>query len=373
MLFKKKQGVNAPKEKDAERTEAKKDTPKKEGKVIKKDVLRALTSRRRLALAKRKHLRFFLDKAGYEDIDDVKLKKNLLYRIPIIICIILTVIAISMALILSSSIFNVLLIIIFGVWIAGYAVILILEFLVMYLFLDFKTYQRKKQIEDVLADFLQLTSSNISAGMPIDKALWFAVRPKFGVLAREIEQVAKATLTGEDLAKALKIFIAKYDSAILTRSINLLLEGMEGGGEIADLLNKIALNIQETRIMRKQMAADVLTYVIFITFATVGIAPFLFALSTQLLKIIKDITSNIDVSASQSFSFTADAVNLSDFKVFAVVMLMISSVFSALIIATIQKGSPREGLKYIPIFWLITILLYMLGNWAIGGMMSGLL
>ena len=42
----------------------------------------------------------------------------------------------------------------------------------------------------VLADFLGLTSSNISAGMPIDRALWFAVRPKFGILAREIEEVA---------------------------------------------------------------------------------------------------------------------------------------------------------------------------------------
>ncbi len=42
---------------------------------------------------------------------------------------------------------------------------------------------------------------------------------------------------------------------------------MESGGEIGELLNKIAINIQETRIRKKEMAASVMTYAIFIGFA----------------------------------------------------------------------------------------------------------
>jgi pilus assembly protein TadC len=68
---------------------------------------------------------------------------------------------------------------------------LFISLLVVFFYFDYKIYQRTKEIEEVLPEFLQLTSANISAGMTIDRALWFAVRPKFGVLAKEIEEVAK--------------------------------------------------------------------------------------------------------------------------------------------------------------------------------------
>jgi Flp pilus assembly protein TadB len=346
-------------------------------KEIKKDVFKVLKAKRKVMISKRKQLRYFLNRAGYEDVDDVKFKTTILYKIPIILCSIFTIITIIMALIIQEvSIFFLIFFIIIGIWILGYAIILILEFLLVYLYLDNRTYKRKKELEAVLADFLQLTSSNISAGMPVDKALWFAVRPKFGVLAREIEEVAKATLTGEDLAKALKTFAAKYDSVVLNRSISLLLEGMQGGGEIADLLNKIALNIQQTRIMKKQMAADVLTYVIFITFASVLISPFLFALSTQLLTVITTILGNIGSQGSNIGMFsisTSGTLKVSDFKWFVILMLFIGSTFSSLIIATIQKGNAREGIKRIPVAFVISLALYLLADLIMGSLLGSLI
>ena len=77
---------------------------------------------------------------------------------------------------------------------------------------------------ELLTRLMKLTSANISAGMPIDQALWFAVRPKFGVLAKEIEEVAKSTIAGADLQTALIDFTKKYNSKILKRSINLIIE-----------------------------------------------------------------------------------------------------------------------------------------------------
>lgn len=352
-----------------------KETIAEKKRAIKKDVFKVLKSKKRVRVSKRKQLRFFLNKAGYEDVDDIKLKKTVLYKIPIIICSIASLAMLILGILHPKiSLLYALFFIIVGIWIFGYLGILIIEFLGIYLYLDAKTYRRRKELEEVLADFLQLTSSNISAGMPVDRALWFAVRPKFGVLAKEIEEVAKATLTGEDLAKALKNFSAKYDSVILTRSINLLLEGMQGGGEIADLLNKIALNIQQIRIMKKQMAADVLTYVIFITFASIVISPVLFALATQLLNVVTTILGSIDVSSSGSaFAFSStSSIKPSDFKWFVLIMMTITSCISAMIISTIQKGSAREGLKKIPFFVIISILLYFLANWVLGGIMGSL-
>ncbi len=230
------------------------------------------------------------------------------------------------------------------------------------------------QLEAVLPDFLQLTSSNISAGMPIDRALWYAVRPNFGVLAKEIEEVAKNTVAGEDLEKALTTFALKYDSKMLKRSINILLEGLHAGGEMADLLNKIAINIQETRLLKKEMAANVMTYIIFIGFASITAAPFLYALATVLLNVITTITAGMDLGSSSgpiSINVSDAAISLSDFKIFATVMVSMTITFSMMIISVIRKGNVKQGLHLILPAVLLGLGLYFFGFWAFDTLFSG--
>ena len=179
-------------------------------------------------------------------------------------------------------------------WVLIFGATLLLLWLIFYVIIDLRIYQRRVGIEEVFPDFLQLTSANIRAGMPIDQALWHAIRPNFGVLAKEMEDVAKETMSGTDLEEALHEFAFRYDSNVLKRSISLLTEGLDAGGEIGELLDRISTNIQESKMMQKEMAASVTTYAIFIGFASVVAAPFLLALSSQLLVIIKEIVSSID-------------------------------------------------------------------------------
>ncbi len=241
-----------------------------------------------------------------------------------------------------------------------------------YFYLEIRMYNRTKELEDVLPDFLQLTSANISAGMPIDRALWLAIRPNFGVLAKEIEDVAKSTISGEDLKVALTKLTQKYDSALLKRSISILLEGLDAGGELADLLSKIALNIQELKIMKKEMAANVMTYAIFISFASVTVAPVLFALATQLIQIIIAITGNLDLSSS-SLSITA-SVNpdlVDNFKIYSYVMMGITGGMSAAIISVIRNGNIVDGIRNIPIYMAIAIGVYIIANSFFSSIFSG--
>tara|TARA_Y100000310_G_scaffold345853_1_gene471448 strand:+ start:30761 stop:31948 length:1188 start_codon:yes stop_codon:yes gene_type:complete len=257
---------------------------------------------------------------------------------------------------------------ILALWVLVFVVILFVLWVLFYLIVDLKIFKRKVDIEDVLPDYLQLTASNIKAGMTIDRALWYAVRPRFGVLAKEIEMVAKETMRGEDLKTALQKFANKYESVLLKRSVNLLIEGIQAGGEIGDLLNKIAINIQENKIMRREMAANVTTYVIFISFATIAAAPVLFALSGVLIKVISNLGSTLGSASTTGFalSFSGSGIKLSDFRIFAVVSLVITSFFSSIIIATIKKGNAKLGFKYIPIFIAITITLFFAADFVLG-------
>jgi archaeal flagellar protein FlaJ len=343
----------------------------KEKKIFSHDKRREFTIR---GFIKAIDLEENLEKAGIKK--DAKHVTKALIRLNTIICIVLTVLLLIIGFYNGRSLSGMLVFLIGG-WITGFPLLLAIIWSVYLFMLDMKLFQRTKAVEQVFPDFLQLASSNISAGMPVDKALWYAVRPNFGVLAKEIEIVAKNTMAGEDLGQALRDFAKKYNSKVIARSINLMLEGLAAGGEMADLLNKIALNIEETRILKKEMAANVTTYVIFITFATIMAAPFLFALSTQLLTIIKEITGRMgstmgSTSSFFSMSFSSESVKVSDFKIFSYVTLAISAFSSACIVTMIQKGRIKEGLSKIPVYILVSVVLYTLGCLIIGGMFGGM-
>ncbi|MBI4452523.1 type II secretion system F family protein [Candidatus Woesearchaeota archaeon] len=253
-------------------------------------------------------------------------------------------------------------------WVLIFVLLLIALWMVFYIAVDLKIFKRKVDIEDVLPDFLQLTASNINAGMTIDRALWYAVRPRFGVLAKEIETVAKETMSGMDLKPALDKFASRYDSMTLKRAISMINEGIEAGGSIGDLINRVALDIQQQKAMFKEMSANVTTYVIFITFATVVAAPFLFALSGILIQVVENLGSSLSGTTSSAqaagipISFSGVGVTQTDFKIFAIASLIITSFFSAIMVATIKKGNVKAGMKYIPIFITISLILYVIAQ-----------
>jgi len=317
-----------------------------------------------------------LIKAGYEFTDEKKVKKRI-FKISIFITLLMSFFAIVNAIKLRGD-YKRLIAFMFGYWTFVFILTLMIIALFFVLFLDLRAYKRTKEVEDVLPDFLQLAAANITAGMPVDKALWFAVRPSFGILAKEIEHVAKATYAGKPLAEALTEFGQKFDSKTLQRSISLLLEGMSAGGEMAGLLNKISLDIEETNLLKKEMAASVTTYVIFIGFATIFGAPFMLGLSTTLLSVIKTVAGEVagtlgsSSSAGGMFSFNMNpnAVTAKDFKIYAVTMLMVSSFFSGSIISVIRKGNIKEGVVLIPTFIVVTLALYFIFTLALGALMN---
>ena len=366
-LIKKKRQVLKGEEAIKEIAEAKK---KEEYLKVKKQKEKAEKRKER----KTKHsLKYFLTKAGIE-IDSKKVAIRV-FNITIVINLILSAYLVYF---FSRSVeytLTYIIVIMIVLWVLAFALILFVLWIMLYVMLDFKMMQRRLSLEEVLPDFLQLTASNIKSGMPIDQALWYAVRPRFGILAKEIEIVAKETMSGKDLDEALIKFGKKYDSPTLKRAVSLINEGLKAGGEIADLVMKIATDIKNTKIMKKEMAASVVSYVIFIGFATVGAAPFLFGLAAQLISIVQGLSSTMEMptgmGGGMGISISGGGIDLGDFKIFAAAMLGMTSLFSASIISIIQKGNIKEGIKYIPIFITISISLFFIVMWAMDKLFAG--
>lgn len=327
-----------------------------------------------------KFLEDFLEKAGIEKRPKEINKGVIMFSAFMTILVMVAFVVYALVNFLSSTAYFVFIPLIL---ILGFGIFYVVSLITLFVYFDFKIYQRTGQIEDVLPDFLQLASANISAGMPIDRALWFAVRPRFGVLAKEMEEIAKATFTGSELDEALIKFTQKYQSRLLKESVNLIIAGLKSGGELGDLLNKISENIQQTKIMRKEISASVMTYVIFIGVASVLAAPLLFALSSQLLNVVTGISGDFDTSAMEdlpsgatpiSFNFGAgESVKQSDFRIFSFTLMVITSFFAAAIIGVIQKGDAKAALAKFPMFLVISMIVFYFSNKFLGTLLGGLM
>ena len=252
--------------------------------------------------------------------------------------------------------------------------------MLVYFYLDLRIYLRTRKMEDQLPDFLELLSANLKAGMTFERALWSSIKPRFGILGSEMAKTSKKVMTGYDLSKALMDLADKYDSLMLKRTVDLVVSEVESGGNVAELLDRIVDNLKETKELKDEMVASAIAYVIFISVIVVLISPLLFALSFYLLRVLINFIGQLS-SATQNISSLPFAFGsfrgspddfLSDFRKFSMVALFVISFFSSLIVAIVEKGNIKAGLKYIPLFVFGSMGFYLIFMRILNGLFSSL-
>lgn len=265
-----------------------------------------------------------------------------------------------------------------GAWAAIQLVLVAMVVLLVYFFLDLRIYQRTQIMDAVLADYLSLVSSNLKGGMGLEHAMFSAIKPRFGPLADEMTLVSKKMMTGHDMADALGEFAERYDSATIRRTMNLIVGEIDTGGKIAYIIDQIVSNLKRTQKLKAEMAASVVSYMIFIAAIVVVIAPLLFALSYHLLTFISEFTMRLAESGgagtvNMPFSFSADGLNTDAFRMFSYAALITISLFASMIVSIIEKGAIRSGLKYIPVFLIGSLVVYGVATAILGAVFGNIM
>jgi archaellum biogenesis protein FlaJ (TadC family) len=218
--------------------------------------------------------------------------------------------------------------------------------------------------ESVLPDALQLMSANIRSGLTPDKALLFSARPEFGILEKEIKLAASKAVAGEPIEDALLALGGRIKSRIVNRTFTLIVEGMKKGGELASLLEQTANDIRDLKILKKEIAAQVGMYAIFLLIAIGFAAPLLFAFSSYLVETMIAVGSEIRISEATHYAaigtLKLGLMKISpDFlRVYSLLTLIITSFFGSLLIGLLQEGREKAGIKYIPILLLLNMTIY---------------
>lgn len=265
-------------------------------------------------------------------------------------------------------------------FILGFIASFILIELAFYLWVMLSVDSKAKFAEEVLPDALQLMSSNIRAGLTTDKALLLAARPEFGPLAEEIKRIGRETMMGGDLATSLMKTTKRIKSENLKKTMDLIVNSIKSGGKLADLLDQTANDLREQQMVQREISASVLMYAIFI-FIAIGMgAPLLFAMSSFLVKILVKMGTTIRMELptdtgdiKMPISMTTSGISSDFIEMFAIVSLIISSIFGSMIIGLILKGNARSGVKYLLILLPMSIALFFLGSYAMNAFLGSML
>jgi pilus assembly protein TadC len=227
----------------------------------------------------------------------------------------------------------------------------ILLHLFFYFNLSIKATERIRKMEESFPDVIGLMSSNLRAGMTVDRAFILSARPEFFPLDEEIMKAGKEITTGSDVSLAMLNMAKRIGSEKITKIIMLIITGIKAGGNISTLLEQTSSNMREKEFLEKRAASNVLMYVIFIFFAVGVGAPILFALSSILVEIIITIVKNLPTNTSSlNMPFTFRDIGLSPtfIQIFALLFIVATDLISSLVIGLVNKGEEKTGLRYFP-------------------------
>lgn len=241
-----------------------------------------------------------------------------------------------------------------------------------------------KAAERALPDVLELIASNIKAGLTTERALFASARPEFGVISLELRDASKEIMSGERLENALTQLPKKIKSKILERSVWLLVQGIKSGGEIAGLLIQLGSDLREENAMKDEIAANISLYVLLIFAAAIIGAPLLFGISSLIVGVLVEQTSNIAITPEQMEEYSSmssigrfmglPTVNITEsfVVVFSVMSLIVTSIFAALTTGAMAAGSEKDGVKYIPVILIGSLGLFFLIRTVLGGLLGGI-
>jgi|APSaa5957512576_1039674.scaffolds.fasta_scaffold00484_17 archaeal flagellar protein FlaJ len=234
---------------------------------------------------------------------------------------------------------------------------------------------RVKKIESVFPDFLQLVSSNLRAGMTVDRAMLLSARPEFSPLDKEILQAGRDISTGKPIGLALKAMSKRIGSEKIDKTLLIILSGIRAGGDLAVLLEETSRSMRQRGFVEKKAASQVLMYVIFIFMAVSIFAPGLFSLSGVLVETMTNLMGGVDAdSLPQNIPISFSSVNISVEFVyyFSILFIIVMDIMAALVLGLVGKGDEKEGLRYLPIMLILSLGIFFALGKILAGTVGGL-
>jgi flagellar protein FlaJ len=243
--------------------------------------------------------------------------------------------------------------------------ILILVFLLIIMppgFFNFYETRRVSKLEAEFPAMVRDISLSVKSGMTIKDAMSVAAKGQYGALTKAIKQMDNMISWGVSFDDALLHFARKYPTLLIRRTVFTLLEASRMGGQLGEILEGIATDVEETKALEKRRNSETRPYLIvcyisyFVFLAVIMIMSYVFL---PMMKQASEATSGASLRSGMGQFAVSDA-DLAKYNMLFFHALVIQGFFAGIVTGKMAEGKVVAGLKHAVFFIIVAVIAYTL-------------
>ncbi len=215
----------------------------------------------------------------------------------------------------------------------------------LHFWIDFyREMKRQKEIELKFLEFMRSLVETVKSGITIPMSILHISNENFGELTPYIRKLAHQVDWGIPLHRALVTFADDTGNKVIKRSVSIVIEADQSGGNIGDVMDSVAESVLNVKQMKDERRASIYSqivqgYVVFFIFIGIMLVLQLW-LFPKLTSLKGPIQSGMGILGGSS-SAEGEAMNL-DFSFFS--LIMVQGFFAGIMIGKFSEGSIKKGL-----------------------------
>ncbi len=204
--------------------------------------------------------------------------------------------------------------------------------------------KRQKGIELQFLEFVRSLVETVKSGITLPMSLLHVSKEDFGDLTPFIRKLSHQVEWGIPLHKALVTFADDTDNPVIKRSVSIIIEADESGGNIGDVMDSVAESVINVKKMKEERRASTYSqtvqgYIVFLIFIGIMMVLQLW-LFPKLISLRGPLQQGLGMMGSVAGG-AAEIANL-DFVFFS--LIMIQGFFAGLMIGKFSEGTIKQGL-----------------------------
>jgi flagellar protein FlaJ len=243
--------------------------------------------------------------------------------------------------------------------------IVILAFLLIIMppgFFNFFETRRISRLEAEFPAMIRDISLSVKSGMTIKSAMSMAAGGQYGALTKAIKQMDNAISWGVSFDDALLHFARKYPTALIRRTVFTLIEASRMGGQLGEILEGVATDVEETKTLEKRRNSETKPYLMvcyisyFVFLAVIMIMSYVFL---PMMKEASEATSGAALPSGMGQFAVSDA-DLAKYNLLFFHALVIQGFFAGIVTGKMGEGKVLAGLKHSVFFIVVAVIAYTL-------------
>ncbi|MBI1972946.1 type II secretion system F family protein [Candidatus Woesearchaeota archaeon] len=194
--------------------------------------------------------------------------------------------------------------------------------------------RRQKEIELKFVEFARTLVESVKSGVSIPRSIMNIAQKDFGALSPFLQKLAHQIEWGIPTRKALMTFSTDTNNRVIKRSVSILVEAEQSGGDISDVLESVVDSVINIKKMREERKASIYSQVV-----QGYIVYFIFIIIMLILQLwLFPKLGNLSIGGSTPGEFNLNPTFFS--------LIMIQGLFAGVMIGKFSEGTIKQGLLH---------------------------